>query len=65
MARMEIHAAGRRTHGGKVRALCGLSVARKNTGKGGRVTCSLCQVVAARAAESTKDGKNARGGGRR
>ena len=64
MARKEIHAAGQRTRGGQVRALCGLSVARKDTGKGARVTCSLCQVVVTRAAESTKDGKDTRGGGR-
>jgi len=50
-----------------VHALCGLSVARKDTGKGARVTCSLCQVVATRAAESANTGKKSNGakGGRR
>lgn len=65
MPRKEIHVPGERTRGGMVRALCGLSVARKDTGKGARVTCSLCRVVASRAAESTNDSNNpngARGG---
>ena len=67
MARREIHAAGPRTRGRMVHALCGLSVARKDTGKGARVTCSLCQVVATRAAESANTGKKSNGakGGRR
>jgi len=62
MARKEIHVAGERMRGGIVRALCGLSVARKDTGRGARVTCSLCQVVATRKAGSTNDSTNARGG---
>jgi hypothetical protein len=60
MARKEIHAAGERVRGRMVRALCGLQVARKDTGKGARVNCSLCLVVAARAA-----GSGAAGGGQR
>jgi hypothetical protein len=64
MARREIHVAGPRARSRIVQALCGLSVARKDTGKGSRVTCSLCQVVATRAAESTRDSSNGRGGRR-
>jgi hypothetical protein len=60
MARKEIHAAGQRTRRGMVRALCGLSVARKDTGRGARVNCSLCLVVTSRAESDA-----ANGGGRR
>jgi hypothetical protein len=64
MPRKEIHAAGQRARGGQVRALCGFTVARKDTGKGARVTCSLCQVVATRMAGSTSESTSGRGGRR-